>query len=125
MKKRRVLVVEDEGLVALSLKVCLEGAGYAVGAVASSGEEAIALAKAGKPDLVIMDVSLKGCMDGIEAAGRIRELRDIPIIYLTAHSDSGTLDRIRATASADFIMKPIDEEDLVSAVDASFTKNPF
>jgi CheY-like chemotaxis protein len=120
VKSERILIVEDEGLVALSLKVCLECAGYEVEAVVSSGEEAIALAATGRSDLIIMDISLKGSLDGIAAAERIRSLRDVPVIYLTAHSDAGTLDRIGSTSSAGIILKPIDENDLVSAVDAVF-----
>ena len=80
----RILVVDDEHIVALDIKSTLEHLGYEVPLMAASGKEAVALAGEGRPDLVLMDIKLKGEMDGIQSAERIIELFDIPIIYLTA-----------------------------------------
>lgn len=80
----RILVVEDEKIIQLDLRYQLEQLGYAVAGVAATGEEAIAKAAELEPDLVLMDVRLKGSMDGIEAAKRIRATRQVPVIYLTA-----------------------------------------
>ncbi len=84
----RILVVEDEKIVQLDLRYQLEHLGYVVAGVASSGEEAIAKAAQLEPDLVLMDVRLKGEMDGISAARSIRAVRDVPVVYLTAQNQA-------------------------------------
>jgi PAS domain S-box-containing protein len=118
----RILVVEDEGLSALSIKNCLEDMGYSVPCVAATGPEAIAKAADTEPDLVIMDVRLKGAMDGIEAAGLIRKAFRIPIIYLTAFADDDTLERAKATMPYAFVVKPLDERALGAAIKMSLHK---
>jgi CheY-like chemotaxis protein len=116
MLKARVMVVEDEALVAAAIEACLKNLGHQVAASAASGEEAVRKAIALDPDLVLMDIRLKGEMDGIEAASRITAALHIPIVYLTAHSDDETLVRARATEPYGFILKPFDEKVLKAVI---------
>jgi len=116
MIKARVMVVEDEALVAAAIESCLKNLGHLVAASASSGEEAVRKAVALDPDLILMDIRLKGRIDGIEAATRIIQALHIPVIYLTAHSDDETLVRARTTEPFGFILKPFDEKVLKAAI---------
>jgi CheY-like chemotaxis protein len=116
MLKARVMVVEDEALVSAAIETCLKNLGHQVAATAVSGEEAVRKAAALDPDLVLMDIRLKGQIDGIEAAARITAARYIPIVYLTAHSDDETLVRARFTEPYGFILKPFDEKVLKAVI---------
>lgn len=118
-----IMVVEDENLVSLHIRKTLEIKGYDVTAVATSGEEAVIKAGETHPDLVLMDIRLKGEMDGIEAAGKIRETMDIPIIYLTAYADKATVDRAKSTGAHGYIIKPFQEQDLYSSVEIALVKH--
>ncbi len=118
----KILVVEDENIVALELKKRLKKLGYKIPSVASSGIEAINKAEGFLPDLVIMDIRLKGDMDGTQAAQTIRERFNIPIIYLTAHSDDETLKRAKQTEPYGYILKPFEEDDLRTAIEIALYK---
>jgi two-component system, response regulator PdtaR len=96
-----VLIVEDERILAIGMKRKLERAGYTVTGIASCGEEAIANTKETSPDLVLMDIVLKGDMDGIETAGHIINRYNIPIIYITAYADEEILERAMITEHYD------------------------
>lgn len=90
----KILIVEDEILVGMMLKKKIEKYGYVVGEIATSGEEAIEMAETGKPDLLFMDVSLPGGLDGVEAAVKIKEKRDVPVIFFTGnHRDENLIRR--------------------------------
>ncbi len=117
-----VMIVEDEGVVALELEECLRQLGYAVPAVAATGSEAIARAADLRPDLVLMDIRLKGGMDGIDAARQIMAEQKIPVIYLTAHSDDATVQRARKTAPFGYVLKPWEEKSLQIAIDMALHK---
>ena len=91
MPNAQILVVEDEAIVAKNIQSELQSMGYAVPAIASSGEEALQKTAETHPDLVLMDISLKGGMDGVETSGRILERFDVPVVYLTAYADEHTL----------------------------------
>ncbi|MCU0536180.1 MAG: EAL domain-containing protein [Hydrococcus sp. Prado102] len=119
----KILVVEDEILVAEDIKDILEEFGYIVVAIADSGEEAIAKAAQLRPHLVLMDVRLKGLMDGIQAAETIWNSYQIPIIYLTANSDIGTLQRAKATDPFAYITKPFKEKELQTAVEIALHRH--
>ncbi|MCZ7372465.1 MAG: response regulator, partial [Candidatus Methanoperedens sp.] len=93
MEKIKILVVEDESIIAEDIRRSLENLGYSVPSVVSSGEAAINKAKEERPDLVLMDIMLKGKMDGIVAAGKIRSEFNIPTVYLTAYGDDNILAR--------------------------------
>jgi len=117
MKKAKILVVEDQNIVALNLRNKLKNLGYAVPATASTGEEAIRKAELTGADLVLMDIMLKGDMDGIEAAKEIKTRFGIPILYLTAYTDDETLEKAKNTEPAGYISKPFKEEDLHSNIE--------
>jgi PAS domain S-box-containing protein len=111
IESKRVLVVEDESIVALEIQDRLMGFGY-ITLLASSGEEAIKKADVFHPDIVLMDIMLKGGMDGIEAAGQIKRSMDIPILYLTAYSDENTLQRAKSTQPNGYLIKPFQAREL-------------
>ncbi|MDD3041456.1 MAG: response regulator [Methanosarcinaceae archaeon] len=123
MERGRILVVEDELIVAMGIKKMLKILGYTVTGIASSGEDAISKAESTFPDLVLMDVMLKGDIDGIKAAEAIRKIIDIPIIYLTAYSDSKVLERAKKTSPYGYIVKPFDEKDLHSSIEMALYKH--
>jgi len=123
MSKANILIVEDEAVVAADLAGKLERAGYRPVGIASDGEEAIETAEAVSPDLVLMDIRLAGRMDGIEAAERIRSLCQVPVIYLTAHSDVGTLQRAVETEPFGYILKPFEERDLTTQIEIALYKH--
>ncbi len=116
MSQTKILIVEDEVLVANSIRRQLSTLGYEVAAVAVSGAEAVQASLETCPDLVLMDIWLEGEMDGIEAAARIRAQRDIPVIYLTAHADDATLRRAKATEPFGYILKPFQAQSLHSVI---------
>ncbi len=103
----RVLIVEDDGLIALALSSTVEGFGYRVAGVSATAMGAIAFSDTEAPDLILMDVNLKGDMSGIEAAKRIRRRHDVPIIFVTAYSSPEVIGQIRAIASAGVLSKPV------------------
>jgi diguanylate cyclase (GGDEF)-like protein len=115
-KTIRILVVEDERVVARDIKVCLESLGYTVPAIASSGADAIEKAQAIHPELVLMDIQLDGEMDGIQTAQQIWDTLQIPVIYATGHSDHATVERAINTEPFGYIVKPIKERDLHIAI---------
>jgi CheY-like chemotaxis protein len=113
----KILVIEDEGIVAMDLAIRLRCLGYSVPAIVASGEEAIRETAKIAPDIVLMDIRLKGEVDGIEAATEIRARFDVPIIYLTAMADGTTMQRAKATNPCGYITKPFQESDLQSAIE--------
>lgn len=112
MAKTQILVAEDESIVAEDIKKSLQNMGYVVPSVVSSGEKAVEEVMKNSPDLVLMDIVLKGEMDGIEAAWQIRSRFDIPVVYLTAYSDEKTLERAKITEPFGYIIKPFKEREL-------------
>ena len=121
MKKPRILVVEDDRIIARSLRMILEQFGYEVTAVASTGRAAIREAEDTGPDLILMDIILDGEMDGIEAALVIRSHFSIPVIYLTAYSDHATRERAEATQPFGYLSKPIMKDDLRRIVEQALS----
>lgn len=118
----KILVVEDEAIVAESLRIKLKKMGYIVISTASSGDEAIKKTEEYLPDLVLMDIVLQGEIDGIEAARQIRTNFNIPVIYLTAYSDEKTLLRAKITEPFGYIIKPFKERELQVAIEISLFK---
>ena len=123
MDKVRILVVEDEGLQAQDVQERLRSFGYDVPAVAETGEEALVQAAATRPDLVLMDIRLKGEMDGIETARLLRERFNVPVIYLSGDADAATLERVKATEPLGFVLKPIEEKRLYSTIEVALYKH--
>ncbi|HDZ26431.1 hypothetical protein LCGC14_0735150 [marine sediment metagenome] len=120
--KKQILIVEDERVSAEDIKMSLQRLGYPVSGIAVSGEEAVRKAEEMHPDLVLMDIVLKGKMDGIEAASEIRSRLDIPVVYLTAHADKKTLARAKITEPFGYILKPFDDKDLQATIEMALYK---
>jgi CheY-like chemotaxis protein len=123
LSHKKILIVEDEGITVLHIKKALEDLGYEIAGMASSGEEAIIKATEIRPDLVLMDIVLKGNVDGIDAAEKIRAILNIPIIYLTAHADESTLQRAKVTEPFGYIVKPFRERDLQISIECALYKS--
>jgi PAS domain S-box-containing protein len=119
----KILIVEDEMIISMEIKQKLRGMGYEVVGQAITGESAILKAGETNPDLVLMDIRLKGEMDGITAAKRIIELYDLPIIFLTAHSDKATLERAIAVSPSGYLLKPFKERELMTNIEMSLHKH--
>ena len=122
-KDIKILVVEDESIIALNIKKKLKSFGYTVPALATTGEEAIKMAEITFPDLILMDVRLKGEMDGIQTAGEIRKNFDIPIVYLTAYSDDEILEKAKKTKPYGYIVKPFKANDLRSNIEMALYRH--
>jgi len=123
MSKTEILVVEDESIVAMDIKTRLEGLGYIVTAIATTGEDSIQEVTRNPPDLVLMDIVLKGEMDGIDAAQVIRDNFNIPVLYVTAYSDEKTLERAKITGPFGYIIKPFEDRELHSAIEVALYKH--
>ena len=123
MAKARILVVEDEIIVAQDIQMTLTQLGYEVCATVISGEAALACLDETRPDLVLMDIHLAGKLDGVATAERIRQRMQIPIIYLTAHSDEATLQRANITEPYGYILKPFEERELSIAIDIALYRH--
>ena len=123
MVQTRILVVEDEVIVADDIRRSLKNLGYDVPSIASSGEAAIKKAEEHKPDLVLMDIMLHGKMDGIEAAGNIVSRFDIPVLYLTAYSDSKILERAKITEPFGYLIKPYKDRELEINIEIALYKH--
>ncbi len=123
MDKRRILVVEDERLVARHIETMVLGLGYDVIGVVSTGEDAVRVALEALPDIVLMDIMLRGDMDGIMASRQIWDKAAIPVIYLTAYADGGTLERAKVTQPFGYLLKPFEERELYSAIEMALYKH--
>ena len=122
MEKRRIMVVEDEAIVALDIANRLKHLGYQTAGMASSGDVAVEKAGELRPDLILMDIMLEGPMDGIEAAGIIKERFGIPVVYLTAYADSETLQRAKVTSPFGYIIKPFEDRELLTTIEMAAYK---
>jgi DNA-binding NtrC family response regulator len=121
--KTRILIVEDEAVVALDIERRVRDLGYAVAGTAAAAEDALRIAERERPDLVLMDIRLRGIMDGIEAGRQIRSQWGIPVIYLTAHADEATLQRAKETAPHGYLLKPFDEQKLRVALEMALARH--
>ncbi|GAB6038317.1 hypothetical protein JCM15519_28760 [Fundidesulfovibrio butyratiphilus] len=108
MSMPRVMIVEDEAVSAMAMQSMVKKLGCLVCGCVPTGEEALEVAAAQHPDVILMDVRLEGRLDGIETTSRIKKMGDVPVIYITAFSDSATRDRARATNPLAFFVKPLD-----------------
>ncbi|MBD2664532.1 two-component hybrid sensor and regulator [Richelia sinica FACHB-800] len=121
MLSAKIMIVEDEVIIAMDLAEDLETLGYEVAEVVSSGEKAIEKVSEIQPDLILMDIMLKGEIDGITAAGEIAKMFDIPIVYLTAHTDKNTMLRAKSIKHCGYIIKPFDRQDLQKTIEKALT----
>lgn len=123
MAKTSVLVVEDESIVAKDIQNSLKKLGYSVPSVENSGEDAIDAAGEHRPDLILMDIMLKGEISGIEAAEQIKNRYQIPVIFLTAYADESTLSKAKVTEPYGYIIKPFKEIDLHTSIEMALYKH--
>ncbi len=121
--KLAILVVEDERIVARDLQLRLTNLGYRLSGIASSKAEAIDCARKSRPDLVLMDIRLNGVPEGIEAAQELRSTFNLPVIYLTGHSDTATLNQARVSEPYGYILKPFENRELVAAIEMAIYKH--
>ena len=121
----KIIIVEDEGITAMHLREMLVGWGYEVTATEDTAETALDHIATQKPDLVLMDIHLKGQMDGIAGAELIQRRFDIPVVFLSAHSDEGTLRRVKRSRAYGFIVKPFDEPEVRFAVKSALYRHRF
>jgi CheY-like chemotaxis protein len=121
--KPRILVVEDEAIVSADIQDHLANFGYVVAGATDSGEDSIALARALRPDLVLMDIMLNGPMDGAEAAKQIRAELKLPVVFLTANSDDATVFKARDTDPFGFVLKPFEDRSLRIAIEMALYKH--
>ena len=117
MKKAKIMIVTDESIVAMEIKNKTLSMGYGVSAVVTSGKEAIKSVKESIPDLILMDVKLKGKMNGVETAEHIHKQFNIPVVYLADYADNETLQKAKITEPFDCILKPFEERELYAAIE--------
>ena len=120
--KAKILVVEDEWIIANDIKDSLVDMGYRVTGIASSGEEAMARAEEEAPDLMLMDIVLKGDMTGIDTARAIRKRLDIPVIFLTAYDNQFMVDQAKQIPNSGYLLKPFKDRELDIAIDMALHK---
>lgn len=123
MTKARILIVEDEQIVAMDIQNILESNGFIVAGQTDRGEDAILKTMELKPDLILMDISLKGKLDGIESAIQIRAQFDLPVIFLTAYGNPTIIERARLAAPSGYIFKPFEERELISNIEMALYKH--
>lgn len=116
MNKPKILIAEDDCIMALELQETLQELGYNVPELVCSGKDVIEMSKKINPDLIIMDIRLKGGIDGIEAVNKIHSFSNVPILFLSGYADKGTLEKIKGSGAAGFIGKPFDTARLKSAI---------
>ncbi|WP_114778218.1 LytR/AlgR family response regulator transcription factor [Botryobacter ruber] len=122
MTKPKILIAEDEVIIAEDIAACLEELGYDTCAI-DAGEDTLDLIKETHPDLILLDINLKGKADGVDLGSQIRQEFDIPFIYLTAYADKETIDRAKKTEPDGFLVKPFDEKSLQSAIEIALYKH--
>ena len=123
MSKTNILIVEDESIVAKDIQNCLKKLGYSVIAICSNGEDAVKAAEEKGPDIILMDIMLKGEMSGIDTANHIREKYNKPIIFLTAYADESTLNKAKVSEPYGYIIKPYKEIDLHTSIEMALYKH--
>ena len=123
VEKARIMVVEDEAVISMEIQDRLTKMGHSICGTAASGEEAVSIATAKRPDLILMDVQLRGEVDGVQTAKQIRDLIEIPIIYLTAFADDRTVERAKLTQPFGYLIKPFSEKELYAAIEMALYKN--
>jgi CheY-like chemotaxis protein len=122
MKRPRIMIVEDEWIIANDIKNCLVDLGYMVTSIVATGQEAVTAAAADKPDLILMDIMLRGDMNGIDAAREIRKKQRLPIIYLTAYDNQYLVEQAKQTENYGYLLKPFKDRELHIAIDLALHK---
>ena len=125
MGKPEILIIEDETIIAMDLRKTLINLGYSVSGIISSGEEAITQVSKINPDLILMDIVLSGAINGIEAAKEIYAKYNIPIIYVTSHADSTTMEEANNSNHYGYLLKPIRGNDLNWTINSALKRHEF
>ena len=123
MSKVNILIVEDEPLVAEDIAGHLEFLGFGVASIVHSGEEAVEYLKKNSPEAALLDITLSGTKDGIEVAQYINDHNKIPFVYLTSHADRSTIDRVKSTHPGGYLIKPFDENDLLTCIELALSNH--
>lgn len=124
MIKARILIVEDEAILAADLEQVLQKMGHSVVGISASGAAAMRTARETNPELILMDINLQGPLDGIATAGILKEIgAEVPVIFLTAYADSETVIRVRETEPFGYLLKPFDEQLLRVTIDVALYKH--
>lgn len=118
-----IVIVEDEPLVAEDIAGHLEALGFSIAAILHSGEEAIEFLGANDPDAALLDITLSGTVDGVEVAHFINKNNHIPFVFLTSHADRGTIDRVKETKPGGYLVKPFDENDLLTSLELALSNH--
>lgn len=121
--KPRILIAEDDAVVATNLTMSLEDRGYSIIGTCESGESLIQKIGQESPDIVIMDINLAGLMDGVEVTALLKKKTNIPVLYLTSDRDRGTLERAKLTNPDGYLIKPFDEDELTSAIEIALHRH--
>lgn len=121
--RTKILLVEDERIVAEDIRATLESCGYSVTGIAASSQDALELIRCARPDVVLMDIILRGSVDGIETARSIRQLFGLPVVFLTSHADQATLRRATLTEPFGYLLKPFEDRELFSAVELALHRH--
>jgi CheY-like chemotaxis protein len=116
MIKKKILIVEDEAIVAMENKMNLSVAGFDVVGSVSSGEDALNRLNECAPDLILMDIKLKGNISGIETVNEIRKRNNIPVLFITGNSDTKTLEQLKGITETNYLLKPVLTNDLIRTV---------
>jgi DNA-binding LytR/AlgR family response regulator len=122
MSKKKILIVEDEAIVAKDISVCLNRTGYEVLSTFSNGEQALEYLANNKPDLILMDIMLAGTMNGIETSAIVKEKFNIPVVFLTAYADEKTISKAKITDPYGYVIKPFKEIDLRTSIEMALYK---
>ncbi len=122
MASPRVMIVEDDPVIKNVEKWRLLNLGYEIAGEAETGEDALSVISKTRPDIVLIDIMLKGEMDGIETARKIKKDYNIPVIFVSAHSDEAIISRIKDVGSEGFIKKPFEDDDLRIAIELGLNK---
>ena len=118
MDKTHILIVEDEGIVAITTKLMLNEMGHEVTGITDNYSDTLSLLTKNEPDLILMDIVIKGDMDGIDTAEEIKKIYDIPIVFVTAYGDKKTMERIKAVQSLGCLHKPFNESAIRKIIDS-------
>ena len=122
MKRPRIMIVEDEWIIANDIKNCLIELGFMVTSIVATGQEAVSAAIADQPDLILMDIMLRGEMNGIDAAREIRKKQRFPIIFLTAYDNQYLVEQAKQTENYGYLLKPFKDRELHIAIDLALHK---
>ena len=123
MSAARILIVEDESIIAMDLSLSLAAMGYEIAGCAVNGEHALDMVRESSPNLILMDINLRSGIDGIDTALRIRRIVNVPVIFLTAYANDEILERVKRSEAAGYLIKPVRERELQMTIEMALNKD--